>query len=168
METFKEYSHIALEYIRETNIPTYLKYASIVVLLLVLTIIIMIYLPKKQCFFTKEEINLPELCIFEDEKIIEQLKDKKFIDDIMTVIPHKSYKIEEIGTRVMKGIVRHGDNKRCIIPFEKPKGKKTGVWCDGENKFFFNNKYIIYDDTKPNAYFNKHKIKKVKMLIIDL
>ena len=57
---------------------------------------------------------------------------------------------------------------RCILPIKIPGAKKTGIWTDGEIKLFQEGKLVLYDDSRENQVFNKHKRKKLYLLVIDV
>ena len=57
---------------------------------------------------------------------------------------------------------------RCILPIEISHEKKTGVWVDGKNKFYEENQWIIYDNSRENNTFNTNKLKKTVLLVVDI
>ncbi len=56
---------------------------------------------------------------------------------------------------------------RCAMPIRIPGAKKSGIWNDGETKLFRDREWVIYDDSRENAMFNKHRSTDLHLLIID-
>jgi hypothetical protein len=57
---------------------------------------------------------------------------------------------------------------RCILPIDISGTKKSGMWVDGETRFYRDRDWIIYDDSRENSYYNKHKRLDVYLLVVDI
>jgi hypothetical protein len=57
---------------------------------------------------------------------------------------------------------------RCVLPLEISGTKKTGVWVDGEKKFYTDKEWIVYDDSRENNSFNSERFNVTKILVIDI
>jgi hypothetical protein len=76
---------------------------------------------------------------------------------------------KKINMKHRKGSADYCNNKlRCVLPIKIPGAKKSGIWNDGETKFFVDGEWIIYDDSRENSIFNKHKRSTVYLLVVDV
>ena len=57
---------------------------------------------------------------------------------------------------------------RCVLPLKIAAAQKSGIWVDGESKFYDDGQWIIYDDSRKNTYYNKHKRKDTHLLVVDV
>jgi hypothetical protein len=57
---------------------------------------------------------------------------------------------------------------RCVLPLKISGAKKSGIWVDGETKFFTEGEWIIYDNSREHSVFNKHKRRESYILVIDI
>lgn len=88
------------------------------------------------------------------------------VPDIRCVFMAKIDK--KLKTSQHKGSAEYSNNTlRCIIPLKISAAKKSGIWNDGETKFFLEREIIIHDDSRPHSVFNKHKRKETHLLVID-
>jgi len=174
----------------------YLYAISIVVLLIAISLLLLIFLPKPKVYFSPEDIfkelnNLQSYSLTIKEEL-KNIHDNDYTNDKLIMydktlnysIPSKTLEvlrsipnIERVFLKkfpkkfkeddVMGNALHSNKSLRCILPITIPASKKSGLWVNGETKFFEDN-LIIYDNSNINSIFNKHKRKGLYLLFIDI
>jgi hypothetical protein len=183
----------------------YLLSIAIVIVVVILTFMLLIFMPRPKVYFEPSE-TYPELTIFLDneyrENIVKEVEDlfksgniKNHLDDrcrykilydentlesmeilhevLMSIPCVKRAFIAEVKEKTElpqnKGSASTANaTLRCLIPINIPAIKKSGIWGDGEKKFFFEDQILIYDHSRSHYIFNNHKYKKLLLLVIDI
>jgi len=179
----------------------WLVITAIIIVLIVITFLLLIFMPKPHCYFSFDDIGdeLKELTQDDNFEIIQKnlsasisnydndiimLYDNGKINDnfnthlklyeLMEKVPNvKRIFFKRIKKKTKKQIKRRGlasfanNTLRCVLPIKISAYKKTGMWLDGESKFYKNKEMIIYDDSRENSYYNKHK-NDTHLLVIDI
>ncbi len=110
--------------------------------------------------------------LYADGKLDERVADYPQLDDIIHDMPD----VHNIQIRKIAGktdepssrVENASDRLRCIYPLKIPAAKRSGIWVDGETKFFNDGSWIIYDHTRPHSIFNKHKRSEAVILIMEI
>jgi len=93
---------------------------------------------------------------------------------IQSIPDIRSLFIKRIAPKTINNIKQRGPAQianytlRCILPLSISSLNKSGIWVDGENRFFTEQEWIIYDNSRENTYYNKHKHRPTDLLIIDI
>lgn len=178
----------------------YLAVGLVVVLVIIITFIILIFMPSPKCFFIQDKTypqlntlidplnfnNILEECKKIDYKgaSLYKLYHKNVVHDNMLKLPALFNLIKDIPEihnvfikRIAKKIktpVKRGSanlsNKtlRCALPLVISGAKKSGIWVDGETRFYMDQEWVVYDNSKESYVFNEHKRKETVLLVIDI
>jgi hypothetical protein len=57
---------------------------------------------------------------------------------------------------------------RCVLPISVSATKRSGIWVDGQKKFFTEKEWLIYDDSRKNQVFNNHRNNPTALLVVDI
>lgn len=166
----------------------------IVLIILITTFIFIAVVPKNNYFYSNV---YKELSIFTNtetyKKIQDETKDivdtfpiyvdKKIVEENVKLIPNlyellrSVPDVRNIFITVLKTKTktsRHQGSKelanytlRCILPLKISAMKKSGVWLDGKT-VFFDQDWVIYDDSREHNLFNSHKFNKTTILVLDI
>lgn len=94
--------------------------------------------------------------------------------ELLRTIPDIERAFLKHVTKKTKSVKRKGSanisNKslRCVLPIDIPAAKKSGIWVDGEKKFFRDMEWVIYDNSREHSYYNKHKRLDLYILVVDV
>jgi hypothetical protein len=168
---------------------------SVLVLFIVVTFILLIFLPKSVYWF--EATICPELKLLSENEHINIMKteliplldkceykfiykdSEVFIDkeipksyDLFRTIPNiRRITLVKLlpKTQLDRSYGGLFSNKtiRCILPLKISGALQSGIWIDGENKFYMD-QWIIFDNSREHAMFNEHKRLLSYILIIDI
>ena len=171
---------------------------GIIIVISIIVIFLLFFMPKPKCYFDIDDINpdLKLLtCDFIYKSLINNINYKEIlnnnsihficdeehiyydgetINNLLPYIPEiQRIYLTKIDPKVKflpkKGSANKANKElRCILPLEISNPKKSGIWTDGETKLFVEGELIIYDDSRINSMFNKHKKKTTYLLIIDI
>lgn len=165
---------------------------SIVLLLIVISFMLMIFLPQPMVFFPVEDI--PESKILKDcfETIVEEcsgdkinstttyLYTNKFNMDypetcnVLSQIPNLQHAmIVKIDPKTEHPISKgpawlSNATLRLVLPIKIPAVKKSGVWVDGQKKLFAERELVLYDNSRDHSLFNKHRRNYTILCIMDV
>ncbi len=185
----------------------------IVILLTIVTIMLIIFLPRPKCFYSTSTVCPELLAIACEDNLLtirNELQDKTAIvlydqiylsDDnkkiylsndvnrytqtynLLTTLPDvQRISIEVIKPKTETAIIKNNmpiethsvmrNNNiltlRCILPIDISGTNKSGIWCDGETRFFKDGAWIVFNHSKEHSYFNKHKHLGTKLLTVDI
>lgn len=176
----------------------YLFVGSVVVALIAITFLLLIFMPTPNCFFSFESIgeSMDELNSDTFKKIVEEvhttydnngvrmlyqngqlhknMESHPVLYDMLLTVPHLERAFLKHITKKTKSPKQKGSantsNKslRCILPIDIPAAKKSGIWVDGEKKFFSDGIWVIYDNSRESSYYNKHKRLDLYILVVDV
>ena len=57
---------------------------------------------------------------------------------------------------------------RCVLPMDVSGPKRSGIWVDGQQKFFNEGEWVFYDNSKISQVYNKHKRNSSYILVVDV
>jgi hypothetical protein len=166
---------------------------SIFVILITISLIFFIFTPKLKVFFDCDVYNLDILeknaDVIEEEfnktesnsAIIPiygngEIKNTDYpkIYDIISQIPNIKY----AGIIILKprfeqvkqyGYYENADNTlRYFYCIKHSAAQKSGIWIDGEKKFFYTKELICGDMSRENSLFNKNKDYETVVLFLDI
>jgi hypothetical protein len=165
---------------------------AIVIVLIVLSFILFIFMPKAKVFFEpyKESIvfsqnhdqlkksleNIDTNCsvipIYSDGEIINT--NYPFLYELIRCLPDVKYagilvlkplfgQVKQYGyDKITDGTLRHF---YCV---KQSATQKSGIWVDGEKKFFSEKEWICGDMSRENSLFNKNKKNVSVIVFIDI
>lgn len=165
---------------------------AIVLLLIVISILLMIFLPQSVAFFPVEEF--PHTTILKDyyDIISEECKIENITNTITYLYTNKFNMDYPETCRVISCIpnIKHAmlvkiDPKtehpiskgpawlanstlRVVMPIKTSAVKKSGVWVDGQKKLFLPRELYIYDNSREHSLFNNHKRNSTLLCVIDI
>ncbi len=149
----------------------------IVILIIIITFLLLFFSPKPKCYYEINEIN-KSLNIFTDKNEMEKLRnhfnnypsdeiyniDDNNIFSDMIDIDITDIKIINLNTKISTDKYYKTDKLLCIIPISMSNIRKSGIWVDGETKFFKLDNILICDIKKEYRIFSKNKRAKTKIL----
>lgn len=166
-----------------------------VILLIVITVLLVIFMPKPKCYFDPTEVsvelllltnddhftNIAEECSKHKDMIIydqlevnqQQLESISKTYELLRTIPNvvhaHIYTLDKKTSTVKAKGEPHTNNiLRVILPINACNSRKSYIWCDGEKRFFSNSKLIIYDPSRESQMINDHRRQSTQLLIIDI
>lgn len=155
----------------------YLFIGTIVLCLIIITVLLVIFMPRPKCYYTASEIH-PAVIELEKKDFLTHIEssyasttacnlynnNELLIRDpitewiVLSMPGIKSIDIKELGpSHITSKIINHKPQFGIIIPIKLSGVKKTFIWTDGEKKFFKDGQLIIYDESKEHFFQNKHK-----------
>lgn len=170
----------------------YLIIAVVIILLIVSTFMLMLFLPKPQCFYIPLD-TCQELLLFDKDEykkdVFEEVKNItettmlyngisinsdfhkwQTLNMLLQSIPDLS-KAELVFYKTKFMEAQHKDNNelylKCVYPIITP-SKKAGIWCEGEKRLFKKQEWLIYDPTQLHYTFNESKKENALCLILDI
>jgi len=170
---------------------SYILAFLIVIILIALTLILNIFIPKPKCYFTPKE-TYEELIILEDYDDFEDIQKeiKNYVRDnkeniikidmnnfihLKKVLSNFSFienvYIQKIDPKTDSKQYKDSESKnklRCIYTISIPGAKRSYIWCDGEKKFFYPGEIIIFDPSRDHSFHNTHKNKESIILCMDI
>jgi hypothetical protein len=166
---------------------------AIIIILIVVGIMLFIFMPKMQVFFDitdpvfdyvadhhkkiykeikKQNNSASVIPIYSNDKI--KNYDYPILYDIVRVIPN----IYNLGILNIKPVFEQNkqngcspitdDTLRYFYCIKQSAARKSGIWIDGQIKFFHENDWICADVSREHILFNKHKSDKTILLFIDI
>jgi hypothetical protein len=166
---------------------------AIIIILIVVGIMLFIFMPKVQVFF---DITDPvfEYVAENHKKIYKEVKKQKNNNSVIPIfadnrIKNYNYPITYDIIRVIPNIYNFGiinikanfeqnkqngcspmtdDTLRYFYCIKQSAARKSGIWIDGQIKFFQENDWVCGDVSRENSLFNKHKTDKTIILFIDI
>lgn len=168
-----------------------------VILLIIITVLLVIFMPKPKCYFDPTEIsvelllltnddhftNIAEECSKHSDMIIYDQLDQTNQTNQIGSIP-KTYELlrtipnvrhvhiytldKKTSTAKAKGESYTNDILRVILPINACNSRKSYIWCDGEKRLFSSGKLIIYDPSRESQMINDHRRQSTQLLIIDI
>jgi hypothetical protein len=175
----------------------YILTIAIVTLLIIVTILLLIFVPKPKCYFDPIDIfaellllttdecftNIKDECsklvfdkeltLYTNDKVSDELNNMPKTYEILTTIPNlinvKLYKLDKkTNTHKAKGDIYTNSIIRAILPIDACNSRKSHVWCDGEKRLFTNSGLIVYDPSRESQMINNHKRLSTTLLLIDI
>lgn len=167
---------------------------SSIIVLIVITFVFLFFMPKPVVFFTPDQYIMN---VLQSNKEIIESETKKANKQVNSVIPIyglnkiHSYDYPEIYNILLSipylktaGILNlkpefqsnriYGFNEvannsiRYFYTIEESACYKSGIWIDGEKKFFIRNECICGDMSREHALFNNDKLSYTTVLFIDI
>lgn len=172
----------------------YLLTGICVILLIIVTVMLVIFMPKPKCYFDPVETSIELLLLTNDDHFTNITDECNKIDDCVIYDEQTSYNKEiqitntyellrtipnvkhvhiytldkKTSTTKSKGDAYTNDILRVILPINACNSRKSYVWCDGEKRLFSNGKLIIYDPSRESQMINDHRRQSTRLLIIDI
>ena len=171
----------------------YLLTGICVLLLIIVTVMLVIFMPKPQCYFDPIAIHVELLLLTYDEHFTNIAEECNKLDDcilydeqqkhnelqitktyeLLRTIPNVRhvhiYTLDKkTSTPKAKGDINTNNILRIILPINACNSRKSYIWCDGEKRFFSNGKLIIYDPSRESQMINDHRRQSTRLLIIDI
>jgi hypothetical protein len=120
-----------------------------------------------------QNTELPVVCILQDGKYLHNGKYPK-LEALLNNIPLCKYagiinlnpKFEQVAEYSYNLV--SNDTLRCFYTIKQSGNNKSGIWIDGEKRFFSEKSCILGDMSREHYLFNKHKINKTTVLFLDL
>jgi hypothetical protein len=178
----------------------YLLITGVVIALIVITFLLLIFMPTPNCYYSFDEIGDDLAKLSKEETFNDLVKEidgieydangirmmyqdgvlhanmnshPKLYELLRTVPDVKRVFLKHIKKKE-KSQKRKGSSKfanlhlRCVLPIDISGAKKSGMWVDGETRFYHDRDWTIYDDSRENSYYNKHKRLDVYLLVVDI
>lgn len=155
----------------------YLFIGTIVLCLIIITVLLVIFMPRPKCYYSSNEIH-PAFVELERKQFLDYIQtaysdttacnlyndNELLIRDpitewiVLSIPGIKSIDIRELNAAYSTGKITNQQNLLAVvIPIKLSGVKKTFIWTDGEKKFFKDGQLIIYDSAKEHFFQNKHK-----------
>lgn len=156
-------------------------------------ILLWVFMPKAKVFYDVENTIDENDCDkilseIKKETPIEQLEhftplyyDEEFceknygVQDLLNKIPYeiRTVALIRIPPRFRQkkqwGIASYANHiLRCYVTLQHSATKKSGIWVDGEKKFFSNGCLICFDPTREHSLFNTFGYESAVVLMIDI
>ena len=176
----------------------YATVIAIIVIIIVITFLLVIFLPKPKCYFDTKKIckellllneshmeNLKKelIPLLDNETYVHVYSDNTLAIDTKTIstsydlfrsIPYvRNITLVKLDPKLDMNKSKGSSNLanhtiRCALALKCSGAQKSGIWVDGEMKFFTEAEWIIYDNSREHSIFNKHKRLHTYLLIIDI
>lgn len=170
---------------------------GIFLVLVLVTFFMMIFSPKPKSYFDIDD-DYPELNILKEDDVFailhnDLIKNKQTcndnihivydgekwyhddkIKDVFSLIPNiKCVFVAELPAKTetphRKGSAEYANHTlRCVIPLKLSISDSSGMWNDGESRIFKEQELVLYDDSRVNSFYNRHKKRSTFLLIVDV
>jgi hypothetical protein len=179
------------------NLNKFITIGSIVVALIVVTFLLLIFIPKPLCYFNIDDftevkalqdsqdsdclsLEIKELLavdkcvmIYENDELCLNPNEIPYMYELVRSLPDVErcfcFRIDPktLPTKHKGAAPFANKTLRVFLPIVVSGCRKSAIWCDGETKFFEALNPIIFDDSRENAVYNEHKRLPSYVLCVD-
>jgi len=112
--------------------------------------------------------------LYQNNELHENMNTHPKLYELLRTVPDVERVFLKHVTKKTKSQKRQGsantanNTLRCVLPIDIPAAKKSGMWVDGEKRFYRDRDWVIYDDSRESSYYNKHKRLDLYLLVVDI